>query len=45
MQKFVKMTEFRELKMGFMLDEGLASETSTYKVYYAERNPWCERKL
>lgn len=40
MQKFVKMTEFRELKMGFMLDEGLASETSTYKVYYAERNPW-----
>uniref|UniRef100_A0A7I4YDG6 N-acyl-aliphatic-L-amino acid amidohydrolase n=1 Tax=Haemonchus contortus TaxID=6289 RepID=A0A7I4YDG6_HAECO len=40
MQKFVKMEEFRDLKLGFMLDEGLASETSSYKVYYADRNPW-----
>ncbi|WKY05207.1 hypothetical protein Q1695_005881 [Nippostrongylus brasiliensis] len=40
MQKFVTTSEFRDLNMGFMLDEGLASETSTYKVYYAERNPW-----
>ncbi|EPB68985.1 N-acyl-L-amino-acid amidohydrolase [Ancylostoma ceylanicum] len=40
MAKFVKMPEFRELNLGFMLDEGLATEGSTYKVYYAERNPW-----
>ncbi|KAK6057027.1 N-acyl-L-amino-acid amidohydrolase [Cooperia oncophora] len=40
MQKFVKLPEFRQLNLGFMLDEGLASETSVYKVYYAERNPW-----
>ncbi|VDM61998.1 unnamed protein product [Angiostrongylus costaricensis] len=40
MKKFVQMPEFRELNLGFMLDEGLASETSTYKVYYGERNPW-----
>ncbi|VDO77845.1 unnamed protein product [Haemonchus placei] len=31
MQKFVKMEEFRDLKLGFMLDEGLASETSSFK--------------
>ncbi|KAJ1349748.1 hypothetical protein KIN20_005391 [Parelaphostrongylus tenuis] len=40
MAKFVQMQEFRELNLGFMLDEGIASETSTYKVYYGERNPW-----
>ncbi|ETN81769.1 N-acyl-L-amino-acid amidohydrolase [Necator americanus] len=45
MEKFVKMPEFRELNLGFMLDEGLATEGSKYKVYYAERNPWCKSTL
>ncbi|CAJ0600925.1 unnamed protein product [Cylicocyclus nassatus] len=40
MQKFVTMPEFKELNLGFMLDEGLANEGSAYKIYYAERNPW-----
>ncbi|KHJ80321.1 N-acyl-L-amino-acid amidohydrolase [Oesophagostomum dentatum] len=31
MQKFVNMPEFRELNLGFMLDEGLATEGSAYK--------------
>lgn len=42
MKKFVQTQEFRNLKIGFALDEGLASEDDTYKVYYAERNVWCE---
>ncbi|KHJ76308.1 peptidase dimerization domain protein [Oesophagostomum dentatum] len=40
MAKFCEMDEFRELNIGFVLDEGLASESSEYKVYYAERCPW-----
>ncbi|KAK6017868.1 N-acyl-L-amino-acid amidohydrolase, partial [Ostertagia ostertagi] len=40
MAKFCQMEEFRELNVGFTLDEGLASETDTYKVYYAERCTW-----
>ncbi|KAI6239599.1 N-acyl-L-amino-acid amidohydrolase [Aphelenchoides fujianensis] len=40
MKKFVKTQEFRDLNVGFALDEGLASEDDTYKVYYAERNVW-----
>ncbi|VDL77348.1 unnamed protein product [Nippostrongylus brasiliensis] len=41
MRKFCTMDEFRALNIGFVLDEGLASETDVYKVYYAERCPWC----
>ncbi|PIO65716.1 hypothetical protein TELCIR_12594 [Teladorsagia circumcincta] len=40
MAKFCKMDEFRELNVGFTLDEGIASETDIYKVYYAERCTW-----
>ncbi|VDP03623.1 unnamed protein product [Heligmosomoides polygyrus] len=40
MSKFCQMDEFRELNVGFILDEGLASETDIYKVYFAERCPW-----
>ncbi|VDM75208.1 unnamed protein product [Strongylus vulgaris] len=40
MAVFCKMDEFRDLNIGFVLDEGLASETSEYKVYFAERCPW-----
>ncbi|KAK5986962.1 hypothetical protein GCK32_002811 [Trichostrongylus colubriformis] len=40
MAKFCHMDEFRELNIGFVLDEGIASETDTYKVFYAERCSW-----
>ncbi|CAJ0584960.1 unnamed protein product, partial [Mesorhabditis spiculigera] len=40
MAKFIELPEFKALNIGFALDEGLASETETYKVYYAERCPW-----
>ncbi|KAL6739993.1 hypothetical protein Aduo_013386 [Ancylostoma duodenale] len=40
MAGFCKMDEFKQLNIGFVLDEGLASETAYYKVYYAERCPW-----
>ncbi|GAB6022977.1 adenylate cyclase [Chamberlinius hualienensis] len=35
---FVKTTEFRKLNVGFSLDEGMASPTDTYVVYYGERS-------
>lgn len=41
MSKFRYEEEFKKLNIGFVLDEGLATEDSTYKVYYAERAPWC----
>lgn len=37
---FVASNEFNELNVGFSLDEGLPSETDSFKVYYAERSPW-----
>ncbi|CAJ0601125.1 unnamed protein product [Cylicocyclus nassatus] len=40
MALFCQMKEFRDLNIGFVLDEGLANETDEYKVYYAERCPW-----
>ncbi|CAI4224386.1 unnamed protein product [Auanema sp. JU1783] len=35
--------DFKALNIGFVLDEGLATEETTYKVYYAERCPWWVR--
>uniref|UniRef100_A0A0N5C2W2 N-acyl-aliphatic-L-amino acid amidohydrolase n=1 Tax=Strongyloides papillosus TaxID=174720 RepID=A0A0N5C2W2_STREA len=40
MEKFVKTEEFKKLNIGFALDEGLATEDETFKVYYGERCPW-----
>ncbi|CAJ0936050.1 unnamed protein product, partial [Mesorhabditis belari] len=40
MEKFIETDEFKALNVGFALDEGLASESEIYKVYYAERCPW-----
>uniref|UniRef100_A0AC35GL77 N-acyl-aliphatic-L-amino acid amidohydrolase n=1 Tax=Panagrolaimus sp. PS1159 TaxID=55785 RepID=A0AC35GL77_9BILA len=37
MQLFLKSQDFKDLNLGFTLDEGLASEDDSYKVYYAER--------
>ncbi len=41
MIKFVQREEFKELNVGFCLDEGLANPTDAFTVFYAERSPWC----
>lgn len=40
MAKFVDTPEFRKLNIGFSLDEGIASATEEYPVFYAERSIW-----
>ncbi|KAK6748327.1 hypothetical protein RB195_001134 [Necator americanus] len=40
MARFCQMDEFEQLNIGFVLDEGIASETNQYNVFYAERCPW-----
>lgn len=40
MEKFVKTNEFKALNVGFSLDEGIASPTEEFNVYYAERTIW-----
>lgn len=45
MKEFVHTEEFRALNVGFSLDEGVASESDVYNVYYAERAIWRKFKL
>ncbi|KAI3516723.1 hypothetical protein L1887_15709 [Cichorium endivia] len=40
MAKFVESNEFKQLNVGFFLDEGQASTTNQYRVFYADRSPW-----
>lgn len=40
MKKFVSTEDFRSLNIGFSLDEGMASPTESFLVYYAERSVW-----
>lgn len=40
MMAFVESKEFEDLNLGFMLDEGQASVTDEYRVFYADRSPW-----
>ncbi|XP_023172478.1 aminoacylase-1 [Drosophila hydei] len=40
MRPFVETKEFRALNIGFGLDEGLASPTAEFPVFYAERSVW-----
>lgn len=40
MKKFVHMNEFRNLNVGFALDEGMASPNDDYALFYAERCIW-----
>lgn len=42
MGKFSETEKFKSLNIGFTLDEGLASPTDVYKVYYGERCVWCK---
>lgn len=40
MKAFVETEEFRALNVGFALDEGSATESETFSVFYAERSVW-----
>ena len=40
MAKFVVSEEFSELNVGIVLDEGLSSTSTQYRVFYGERAPW-----
>uniref|UniRef100_A0A1B0CBE7 N-acyl-aliphatic-L-amino acid amidohydrolase n=1 Tax=Lutzomyia longipalpis TaxID=7200 RepID=A0A1B0CBE7_LUTLO len=40
MAKFVHTDDFKALNVGFSLDEGIASPTDTFPVFYAERPTW-----
>ncbi|KAL4577987.1 hypothetical protein LXL04_014102 [Taraxacum kok-saghyz] len=40
MAKFVESNDFKQLNVGFFLDEGQASVTDSYRVFYADRSPW-----
>ncbi|KAJ3205660.1 adenylate cyclase, partial [Dinochytrium kinnereticum] len=37
---WVDMEHFRNLGVGFVLDEGIASPKNNLRVFYAERSPW-----
>ncbi|XP_072952998.1 uncharacterized protein [Typha angustifolia] len=38
--KFAASEGFRRLNVGFVLDEGQASPTEEFRVFYADRSPW-----
>lgn len=40
MRAFVKTEAFRNLNVGFSLDEGIATPDETFPVFYAERSIW-----
>lgn len=40
MRPFVLTDDFKNLKAGFSLDEGIAAPDETYPVFYAERSVW-----
>lgn len=41
MAKFVQSQDFAALNIGFALDEGIASPTEEYPIFYGERYVWC----
>lgn len=42
MKAFVSTDEFKALNVALSLDEGVASPTDVYPVFYAERSIWCK---
>lgn len=42
MQAFLRSEEWKELNVGFALDEGLANPLDEFTVFFGERNPWCK---
>jgi aminoacylase len=45
MEKWVKTDNFKNLNIGFAMDEGLANPSDVCIVYYGERVPWCSITL
>lgn len=43
--KFVPTQDFKDLNVGFSLDEGIASPEEAFQVFYAERTVWSKCKL
>ncbi|KAL5199400.1 hypothetical protein ABZP36_020603 [Zizania latifolia] len=39
-EAFVASKEFKDMNVGLILDEGLASPGEEYRVFYGERSPW-----
>lgn len=39
-EKLADSDIFKEMNVGVVLDEGLASPTENYRVFYGERSPW-----
>ncbi|KAH6835971.1 Peptidase M20/M25/M40 family protein [Perilla frutescens var. hirtella] len=39
-EKFADSDIFKNMNVGIVLDEGLASPTENYRVFYGERSPW-----
>ena len=42
MENFIKTDHYKELNIGFALDEGIASPTDVCQMFYAERQIWCK---
>lgn len=42
MKAFLLSEEWKELNVGFALDEGLANPIDEYTVFFGERMPWCK---
>lgn len=40
MKAFVDTNDFKNLNVGFALDEGIASPNNEYPIFYAERVIW-----
>ena len=40
MKELIKTNDFKELNIGFALDEGMASPNEEFSVFYAERAVW-----
>ena len=43
MEVFVKSDDWQELKVGFVLDEGLADPSEAFTVFYGERIGCCTK--
>lgn len=40
MKKFVETNDFKNLNVGFSIDEGMASPTEEFVLFYGERCIW-----
>jgi aminoacylase len=40
MAKFVSTSDFHDLNVGFALDEGMASPSEQFSLFYGERSIW-----